>query len=405
MKNNRRPEIRFPGYTGDWDQCKIGDFLTESKLPGTNGLSARKLTVKLWGKGVVPKDEIYQGSEATKYYTRKARQFIYGKLDFLHQAFGIIPDKLDGYESTLDSPAFDIANNLNSSFFLEYVSRREFYLYQGTIANGSRKAKRIHSETFFEMPLIVPTMDEQSDIGYLFKNLDDAVTLQQQELTALKQTKQGFLQKMFPKEGEIIPEVRFPGFSGNWKQQKLESIYGKIRNAFVGTATPYYVEDGHFYLESNNVKDGQINKNTEVFINDEFYEKQKDNWLHTGDLVMVQSGHVGHTAVIPEELDNTAAHALIMFSNYLEKTDPHFLNYQFQTHNSKKKLGNITTGNTVKHILASEMKVFLVDIPTYEEQLAIGNFFKLIDNTIALYQRELEDLKEIKRAFIQKMFV
>ncbi|MEC1752058.1 restriction endonuclease subunit S [Bacillus mojavensis] len=200
------------------------------------------------------------------------------------------------------------------------------------------------------------------------------------------------------------PEVRFEEFIGDWEQRNLESIYGKIRNAFVGTATPYYVEDGHFYLESNNVKDGQINRNTEVFINDEFYQKQKDNWLHTGDLVMVQSGHVGHTAVIPEELDNTAAHALIMFSNYREKADPYFLNYQFQTHKSKKKLGSITTGNTIKHILASEMKKFLVDIPRYEEQQTIGNFFKLIDDTIALHQQELTTLKQTKQGFLQKMF-
>lgn len=148
MENNNTPEIRFPGYSGDWEERKIGEFLTESRISGTNGLKAKKLTVKLWGKGVVPKEEIYQGSEETKYYIRKAGQFIYGKLDFLHQAFGIIPDNLDGYESTLDSPAFDIAENLNSFFFLEYVSRKQFYLYQGTIANGSRKAKRIHSDTF-----------------------------------------------------------------------------------------------------------------------------------------------------------------------------------------------------------------------------------------------------------------
>ena len=84
-------------------------------------------------------------------------------------------------------------------------------------------------------------------------------------------------------------------FVDTWEQRKLEDIYGSIGNAFVGTATPYYVESGHFYLESNNIKDGQINHNTEVFINDEFYEKQKDKWLHTGDMVMVQSGHVGHS--------------------------------------------------------------------------------------------------------------
>lgn len=116
-------------------------------------------------------------------------------------------------------------------------------------------------------------------------------------------------------EKRKAPKLRFPGFTDDWEQRKLSDIYQNIGNAFVGTATPYYVESGHFYLESNNVKDGQINHNTEIFINDEFYQRQKDKWLHTGDMVMVQSGHVGHAAVIPEELDNTAAHALIMFRN------------------------------------------------------------------------------------------
>ena len=127
------------------------------------------------------------------------------------------------------------------------------------------------------------------------------------------------------------------------------------------------MESGHFYLESNNIKDGQINHNTEIFINDEFYEKQKDKWLHTGDMVMVQSGHVGHAAVIPEELDNTAAHALIMFRNPKEEIEPYFLNYEYQTDKAKKQIENITTGNTIKHILASDMQEFVVDIPKYEE--------------------------------------
>lgn len=169
----------------------------------------------------------------------------------------------------------------------------------------------------------------------------------------------------------------------------MDTIFNKIRNAFVGTATPYYVDAGHFYLESNNIKNGQINRDTEVFINDEFYNKQTDKLLHTGDIVMVQSGHVGHTAVIPQELDGTAAHALIMFTDYKEKTDSFFLNYQFQTYKSKIKLDKITTGNTIKHILSSEMKEFFIDYPSYEEQQKIGSFFKQLDNTIDLHQREL----------------
>ncbi|WP_035313143.1 restriction endonuclease subunit S [Brochothrix campestris] len=102
-------------------------------------------------------------------------------MDFLNQAFGIIPKELDGYESTLDSPAFDILQGLNAKYFLEYVSRKEFYLFQGTIANGSRRAKRIHSDTFFNMPIVLPSIAEQEKIGKFFDTLDHTIALQKLE--------------------------------------------------------------------------------------------------------------------------------------------------------------------------------------------------------------------------------
>lgn len=200
------------------------------------------------------------------------------------------------------------------------------------------------------------------------------------------------------------PKIRFKGYTNDWEQRKLGDIYGSIGNAFVGTATPYYAEHGHFYLESNNVKDGQINHNAEIFINDEFYEKQKDKWLHTGDMVMVQSGHVGHAAVIPEELDNTAAHALIMFRNPKEEIEPYFLNYEYQTDKAKKQIENITTGNTIKHILASDMQEFVVDIPKYEEQKVIASYFCNLDHLITLHQRKCDQAKKLKKYMLQKMF-
>lgn len=185
-----------------------------------------------------------------------------------------------------------------------------------------------------------------------------------------------------------VPRIRFKGFEEDWEQRKLSSIYKNIRNAFVGTVTPYYVPDGHFYLESNNIKDGQINRNSEVFINDEFYYQQKDKWLRTGDMVMVQSGHVGHAAVIPENLDKTAAHALIMFTDQIEEIDPYFLNYQYQTTTAIKKISDITKGNTIKHILSSDMQNFVVDIPRVEEQARIAAFFRNLDNLITLHHRQ-----------------
>ena len=200
------------------------------------------------------------------------------------------------------------------------------------------------------------------------------------------------------------PDIRFKGYTDEWEQRKLSDIYDSIGNAFVGTATPYYAEQGHFYLESNNVKDGQINHNSEIFINDESMKSKKTNGYNTGDMVMVQSGHVGHAAVIPEELDNTAAHALIMFRNPKEEIEPYFLNYEYQTDKAKKKIENITTGNTIKHILASDMQEFVVDVPNYEEQKVIASYFRNIDHLITLHQRKCDEVKSLKKYMLQKMF-
>ncbi|MCK3932615.1 restriction endonuclease subunit S, partial [Streptococcus suis] len=194
---NDFPELRFPEFTDAWKQRKLGEFMKESKILGSKGDIARKLTVRLWGRGVVSKKEIYSGSSATQYYIRKSGQFIYGKLDFLNQAFGIIPPELDGYESTLDSPAFDLLKGINGQFLLEFVSRKEFYYYQGNIANGSRKAKRIHTETFLGMPISLPTLPEQEAIGSFFSDLDQLITLHQRQLDHLKLLKKALLQQMF----------------------------------------------------------------------------------------------------------------------------------------------------------------------------------------------------------------
>jgi len=250
---------------------------------------------------------------------------------------------------------------------------------------------------FYSCTVPVPPVDEQKKIAEVLLCCDRVIDLKQQLIIELQQLKNGFLQAVFPTKECNKPDIRFPGFSEAWEQRKLGEVYQKIRNAFVGTATPYYVKDGHFYLESNNVKDGQINRNSEIFINDEFYEKQKDNWLHTNDIVMVQSGHVGHTAVIPENLDNTAAHALIIIANPSEEICPHFVNYQFQAPEAEIGIDNITTGNTIKHILASEMKKFDIQVPSYEEQRYISEFLLHLDHIITLHQRELEETKKKKR--------
>lgn len=205
--NNKKPlvpRLRFPEFrdAGEWEVKRIGHFLTESRVEGSTGDTAKKLTVKLWGGGVVAKREYLAGSCNTKYYRRRARQFIYSKLDFLNGAFGIIPEELDGYESTLDLPAFDFTNTIVPRFFLEYVKRPQFYQKHGEQADGSRKAKRIHVNYFFDLSVPVPRVAEQQKIADCLSSLDELIELEAKKLDALKAHKKGLLQQLFPQEVE-----------------------------------------------------------------------------------------------------------------------------------------------------------------------------------------------------------
>ncbi len=190
----KNPEIRFEGFTDDWEQRKVGEFLTESRESGHKGDIAHKMTVKLWGKGVYEKKET--GSANTQYFTRHAGQFIYSKLDFLNCAFGVVPEELENLETTADVPAFD-CDGVNPYFMFYTAIQPRFYEKNGMIADGSRKAKRIHADTFLDMPFFVPSLKEQNKIVNLLSELDNLITLHQRKCEKLKELKKFMLQNMF----------------------------------------------------------------------------------------------------------------------------------------------------------------------------------------------------------------
>ena len=397
-----KPRIRFKGYTDEWEERKFGEIFEEYSEKDHPELPT--LTI-IQGGGTVRRDEsdrniLYDKDKIEGYKLVRKDDFILHLRSF---EGGLEKATCDG----VISPAYHIFHGKESDSRFYYAFFRSYNFIKRKLVPhiyGIRDGKSIDVKGMKSIIIPYPEFLEQKKIGDYIDAVDQFITLHQRKCEEIKTLKKYMLQKMFPQKGKNKPEIRFQGFTDAWEQRKLGDVYGSIGNAFVGTVTPYYVEDGHFYLESNNVKDGQINYNSEIFINDEFYEKQKDKWLHTGDMVMVQSGHVGHAAVIPEELDNTAAHALIMFRNPKEKIESYFLNYEYQTENSKKKIENITTGNTIKHILASDMQKFVVDVPTYAEQKAIADYFQHLDNLITLHQRKCDELKKVKKFMLQNMF-
>ena len=195
---------RFPGFSEKWKFKQIETFLTESRISGTDGAQAKKLTVKLYGKGVIPKSESRAGSESTKYFRRKAGQFIYSKLDFLNGAFGIIPDELDGYESTLDLPAFDFNESVDPDWFLSFVIREEFYSSHLGLANGGRKARRVNPTDLLSLSIPFPTKSEQRKIAMVMKTVSSEIHLLRKELEALKTQKKGLMQKL------LTGQIRVP---------------------------------------------------------------------------------------------------------------------------------------------------------------------------------------------------
>lgn len=376
-KKRKVPKLRFPGFTDAWEQRKVGDFLTESRVKGSNGKVSKKLTVKLWGKGVVEKNTTYHGSEATQYYTRFSGQFIYGKLDFLNQAFGIIPEELDGYESTLDSPAFDVSPALNKDFFLDYVSREQFYLVQGIIANGSRKAKRIHSDTFFEMPILLPEFNEQKVISDFTSKFDSLISLHQRKLDNVKMLKKSLLQKLFPKDGEKIPELRFPGFTDDWEQRKLGNLVNTVK----------YKD---YIVEAN----------------------------ESGLYPVIQQGDrpiLGYSNSDPitqfEDLVVFGDHTLSLFnpqSPFLLASDgvkviriPNFTG-EFTYYILERYLP-ISQGYKRHYSVLKMQEVFFP--AEYSERDRIGEFISMFDSLISLHQRKLDHLKELKKGLLQQMFV
>ena len=411
MEKLKCPEIRFQQFKEAWSETTLGNL---SQI--RRGASPRPIEDPKW----FDNDGVFGWLRIADVTQQNGRIFdIEQKLSVEGQKKTLIleePHLILSIAATVGKPVINyVPTGIHDGFivFLNLDADREF-IFQwlerfrpnwfklgqpGSQLNLN--SELVKNQSIFLSPL----MEEQTQIGNFFKNLDQSIALQEKKLTQTQNLKKAMLERMFPKAGSTQPEIRLKGFSGDWALQPLENIFGKIRNAFVGTATPYYVKSGRFYLESNNVKDGKINRKSEIFINDYFYYKQQDKWLKTNDIVMVQSGHVGHAAVITEELNNLAAHALIIFTDFKVDADPHFINYQIQTDKTKNEIEKITTGNTIKHILSSDMKKFSLLFPCVKEQEKIGHFFKQLDETLALQHQQLQTLKNLKQAFLEKMFV
>lgn len=377
MTKKNKPGIRFPGFTEEWEQRKFNNLVVRvNKITNSNSLPKIEFEDILAGEGRLNKDV------SQKFDNRKGVEFLpndilYGKLrpylkNWLKPSFTGV--------ALGDFWVFRVIKS-DSDFIYSLIQSDKYQ----RVANDTSGTKMPRSDwkKVSETEFLVPdNRNEQQKIGTFFKQLDDTIALHQRELELLKETKKGFLQKMFPKEGEKVPEIRFPGFTEDWEQRKLGDEVHDI-----GTGRSSFT----FGIEKSSDNPYAVLGSTSVIS----YDREFD---YSGDFVL--TARVGANA---GTLYKYSGDAKISDNTvYIQSLNLDFV-YYILTNFDLKRLSFGTGQPLVK---ASELKNLKIMFPKDEdEQQKIGTFFKQLDDTIALHQRELDLLKETKKGFLQKLFV
>lgn len=403
------PRLRFPEFlnAGAWGARKIGRYLTESKTKGSTGDTAKKLTVKLWGNGVYEKQGSLGGSENTQYYRRKAGQFIYSKLDFLNQAFGIIPEHLDSYESTVDLPCFDVSDELDARFFLEYVQRKDFYKKHGEIADGGRKAKRIQGEIFLAFPIYLPDKAEQQKIADCLSSLDALIAAQADKLDALKAHKRGLMQRLFPREGETVPELRFPKFrdAGEWKTHELGECLSRHPEYGINAAAVPYSENLPTYVRITDIsEEGQIRQEQKVSVAKKVID---ENYLEDGDIALARTGASVGKAYKYRKKDGRLVFAgfLIRIRPDAEKLNSEFLFGFLCTEQYWRWVEFSSPRSGQPGINGNQYASLPLQLPpTLQEQQEIAYCISSLNELIEAQAGKIDALKIHKKGLMQQLF-
>lgn len=396
-----KPKIRFKGYTDEWEQRKFGDL-------GSVSMCKRIFKEQTSAVGDIPFYKIGTfGGEPDAFITRELfeeykEKFPYPQIgDMLISASGTIGRIV---EYTGENAYFQDSNivwfkhdeKIDNSFLkCVYV----FVKWSGI--EGST-IKRLYNDNFLKTEFWMPQIEEQKKIGTYFSYLDHLITLHQRKCEETKKLKKYMLQKMFPQNGMKTPEIRFEGFTDAWEQRKLEEEV----NFYSGlTYSPDDVMDGKgtFVLRSSNVKNGEIARADDVFVNTQIVNS---NNVKRGDIiVVVRNGSralIGKHAQIKEEMTDTVIGA---FMTGIRADQAEFINALLDTPafdiEVKRNLG--ATINQITGYMFSKMEfLFPKD---KEEQKRIGDCFTKLDNLITLHQRKCDELQNIKKFMLQNMFV
>ncbi|GFI24556.1 hypothetical protein IMSAGC011_03357 [Lachnospiraceae bacterium] len=296
-------------------------------------------------------------------------------------------------------------DNLYLEFYFKTTSWHRFMKLNGD--SGARFDRfTISSTQFMEMPIPFPNKEEQRKIGEHFDNLDHFITLHQRKYDEMKQLKKFMLQKMFPKSGELIPEIRFAGFTGDWEQHKL----GEITNILSASRVhkeEWKTEGVPFFRSSDVMAAFKGTKNDKVFISQELFEKLSaiSGKPQQGDIFITGGGSIGTPYIVPNNEPLYSKDADLIWVKKGEKHDSFYLYSYFVSPIFREYLLSISHTGTIAHYTIEQVKKTPVFFPSLEEQQKIGVYFSNLDHLITLHQHKCDELQGVKKFMLQNMFV
>ncbi|WP_332379939.1 restriction endonuclease subunit S [Lactococcus lactis] len=387
------PELRFKGFTYDWEERKLSDIADRFD----------NLRVPITASDRKPGDTPYYGANGIQDYVE----------GFTHNGEFILVAE-DGANDLKNYPVQYVngkvwVNNhahvlqgkktiTDNKFLMNAI--KNFNIEPFLVGGGRAK---LNADVMMKLNILLPTFVEQEKIGSLFSLLDKTIALHQRKLDLLKEQKKGYLQKMFPKNGAKVPELRFAGFADDWEQRKLGDISYKVKEKnktgeFTETLTnsaEYGIINQRDFFDKD-ISNAKNLTGYYVVKNDDFvYNPRISNFAPVGP---IKRNKLGRTGVMSPLYYVFRTHDID--KNYFEKYFDTVYWHRFMELNGDS--GARADRFAIKDSVFVEMPI---PYPTMDEQQKIGSFFKQLDDTIALHQCKLDLLKEQKKGFLQKMFV
>ncbi|WP_115047898.1 restriction endonuclease subunit S [Xanthomonas arboricola] len=403
------PRIRFKAYSESWADEKIGDVLAEKRRPIVLEDDQRYelITVKRRNEGVVSRGHLNGRDILVKNYAQlKAGDFVISKRQVVHGATGIVPPALDGaivsneYLTAVDS------EKLLTEFLTIVASlpamRKQFFLSSYGV---DIEKLFFDADDWKKRSVTLPDVQEQSLISQLFRDVEQLISLHQRKHEKLVALKMAMLEKMFPKSGTAVPEVRFKGFSGAWEKKKLGELM-PITSAARVHKHEWTSSGVPFFRTSDVVARYNGEQNSKAFISLELFQElsKRVGRIKQGDILITGGGSIGVPFLVTSDEPLYFKDADLLWLKVPAGIDSKYLYSYFCSGVFSKYLESISHIGTIGHYTIEQAKSTPIDIPGIDEQQKLGSYFNSLAELITKHAVLLQKLRQIKSAFLKDMF-